>query len=256
MIRAGLVSITFRKRSPSDIVALVVRAGHHAIEWGGDLHVPHGDLEQAFDVKNMTQDAGLTCAAYGSYYRIGHSEKDDFHFEAVRDTACALGATAIRVWAGNKPLRDVDDAYRASIVDEARRIADLAAEVSLPVVFEYHAGTLTETDASAQQFLEEVNHPNVRTLWQPPNGVDPRINLAGLRAVLPHVFYMHVFHWWPTARERHPLADGKDAWLPYLRALHATGRDSLAMIEYVQNDDPENYLRDAATLNAWLDHVS
>jgi len=256
MIRAGLVSITFRKRTPRELVDLVQQAGHHAIEWGGDIHVPHGDLEQAFEVREMTQDAGLTCAAYGSYYRIGHSEDDDLRFETVRDTATALGASAIRVWAGNKPLRDVDAAYCAHIIEEARRIADLAAEASLPVVFEYHGGTLTETDASAQAFLRDVNHPNTRTLWQPPNGVDPSVNLKGLHAVLPHVFYFHVFHWWPTPKERQPLADGAHAWLPYLRALNGTGRDTLAMMEYVQDDRPENYLRDAATLNAWLGGLS
>jgi hypothetical protein len=44
MIQTGLVSITFRQLSPPAIIDLVRQAGLEGIEWGGDVHVPHGDL--------------------------------------------------------------------------------------------------------------------------------------------------------------------------------------------------------------------
>ena len=71
MLCGGLVSITFRRLSPREIVKLVKKSGLEGIEWGGDVHVPHGDLSVAREVATMTQEEGLVVAAYGSYYRVG-----------------------------------------------------------------------------------------------------------------------------------------------------------------------------------------
>jgi hypothetical protein len=43
----GLVSVTFRKLAPAAIVELAVKAQLRSIEWGGDVHVPHGDVRAA-----------------------------------------------------------------------------------------------------------------------------------------------------------------------------------------------------------------
>ena len=53
-LKTGLVSITFREKSPEEIVGLVVEAGLDGIEWGGDVHVPHGDLAKAREVRANT----------------------------------------------------------------------------------------------------------------------------------------------------------------------------------------------------------
>ena len=42
----GLVSVTFRDKTPAEIVSEVKKAGLDAIEWGGDVHVPHGDVKR------------------------------------------------------------------------------------------------------------------------------------------------------------------------------------------------------------------
>jgi hypothetical protein len=52
MIRTGLVSVTFRQLSAEEIIKLVVCAGLEGIEWGGDIHVPHGDLKRSSASKN------------------------------------------------------------------------------------------------------------------------------------------------------------------------------------------------------------
>ena len=49
-IYTGLVSITFRRLNPLEIVSLVAENGLTAIEWGGDIHVPPGKLKLARDV--------------------------------------------------------------------------------------------------------------------------------------------------------------------------------------------------------------
>jgi 3-dehydroshikimate dehydratase len=220
MIHSGLVSITFRQLSPQEIVDLVARAGLEGIEWGGDVHVPHGNLQRAREVRRMTQEAGLEIAAYGSYYRVEHD--DPAPFEPVLATAVELGAPAVRVWAGTCGSAEADAAYRAEVVELSRRIADRAASAGVTVAYEFHAGTLTDTNGSTRTLLEAVAHDNV-----------------------------HVFSW-GAAGERLPLADGEAGWMQYLRKIASTGRDHFVMLEFVQDDAPGSFLRDAATLRQWL----
>ena len=69
----GLVSVSFRQLPAEEIVRLCAECGLEAVEWGGDIHVPHGDCATAEKVSGLTEAAGLRTAAYGSYYRCGVS---------------------------------------------------------------------------------------------------------------------------------------------------------------------------------------
>ena len=250
MIHAGLVSITFRALSPRELVGLVSRAGLDGIEWGGDVHVPHGVLRQARRVRHMTREAGLEVASYGSYYRVGVDGMGPF--EPIVDTAVELGAPVIRVWAGDRASADVDAAYRTRAVHESRRVADLAGRAGVAIAYEFHPRTLTDTNESARALLQDVAHDNVGSYWQPPPGASVPVNLAGLEAVLPWLHHLHVFAWHGMTGERLPLADGESAWMQYLRKAASTRRDHYAMIEFVRDDAPEAFLHDAATLRRWL----
>lgn len=256
MIFPGLVSVTFRKLSPSDIVALVRQAGLTGIEWGGDVHVPHGNLARAREVREITEEAGLRVAAYGSYYRAGQSESDGLSFGSVLETALELGAPTIRVWPGTKGSESVSAQERAKVAADLLRIAALAAAKGVTVATEFHAGSLTDTNESAAQLLREAEHPALLTYWQPHNGEETAEALRGLKAVLPRVGNLHVFHWWPTSADRHPLEAGVERWGAFLgeikRATVPGGRDRFALLEFVKGDEPASFLRDAAALKAWL----
>jgi len=253
MLTPGLVSITFRKLSAEEIIELVRHAGLKSVEWGGDIHVPHGDLARAKDVRRQTEEAGLEVAAYGSYYRLGKSAKEGLDFDEVLGSAVALGAPRIRIWPGAKPSAEADEAYRREIADEANRIAEKAAGAGVGIAYEYHANTLTDTNESAQDLLARTDHSNITTLWQPPNGKSPEYCLEGLNAVLPRLSNVHVFHWGPSSKDRNLLEAGTERWKPYLEALRSTGRDHHLLLEFVKDDSPENFLADAATLSRWID---
>lgn len=243
----GLVSITFRELAPDRIIELVAEAGLDGIEWGGDVHAPHGDVAVARDLGDRTRDAGLRVLAYGSYYRLGQS--DNPPFDDVIQSAEALGADLVRIWAGRGKFADFIDDDRRRIADEARQVADRAADAGLTLAFEYHRNTLTETAESTRALLEAVDRRNVKTLWQPNPQISVDENEAALRTVLPWLVNLHVFSW-DEAGTRLPLAAGAAWWARYLAA--ARDRAHAGLIEFVAEASPEQFLRDARTLKGWL----
>jgi 3-dehydroshikimate dehydratase len=252
MLRPGLVSITFRALSPAEIIGLTRETGLEGVEWGGDVHVPHGDEKSAGEVGRLTRDAGLQVAAYGSYYKVGKSETDGLSFEAVLASAKALGAPTIRVWAGPKGSEESDETLRTQVEEDLRRIATRAAAEDITISLEYHNGTLTDTLESTVALLQKVNHPAVRTYWQPEHGRPTEEGVQQLLTLAAWLTHLHVFHWWPTPAERWPLADGAARWREFLQTAAELKGDRFVMLEFVQNDDPTQFRKDAATLKDWL----
>lgn len=250
--KSGLVSVTFRSLSVPDIIDLAVEARLDVLEWGGDIHVPAGDIAHARDVRRWTEDAGLYCAAYGSYYRLGQGEATGTAFEPIVETAVALGAPTIRVWTGTKGSDETTAVERKAIVEDARRCADLAWARGVTVSLEYHGGTLTDRRESVRSLMEEVSAPGLEFLWQPTNEAPEEECVERLIEVLPRLRHVHVFHWWPSAADRRPLVEGEACWKQYLQVLRKKGTPVPCLLEFVRDDSPEQFLQDAATLRRWL----
>jgi len=248
----GLVSVTFRKLSPRQVVEWTAQAGLEAVEWGGDIHVPAGDEAAAREVARITREAGLRVAAYGSYCRLGATGTP---FEAALKSARALGAPLIRVWAGAEGSVEAGEAGFRDVAAAAEAAAALARSEGMRLGLEYHAGTLTDTPASTARLLEAVEDPALVSFWQPPVGLSKGACLEGLNALVRRgrLGSLHVFHWWPDAQNRRPLAEGEDAWRTYLAAARSApgGRDYC--LEFVRDDDPGMGLEDAAVLRRWLE---
>jgi 3-dehydroshikimate dehydratase len=244
MICTGLVSVTFRKLKPEEIVELMKRAGLDGIEWGGDIHVPHGDIKQAARVLKLTRDAGLKVASYGSYYKVG--EDNDFDFCQVLDTAKALEAPVIRVWAGKLGSEKAEDKYWDNVVNESQSIAEAAAKENIKVAFEFHGNTLTDTNASALKLLREVNHDNIKSYWQPSLDMRMEERLEGLKEILPWLLHIHTFYW--KVGQRLELESGLSEWQEYMKIIQKAKGNRYAMIEFVKDDSPQQFLEDASAL--------
>lgn len=244
MLYSGLVSVTFRHLSPEEIVDLSLRAGVDGIEWGGDIHVPHGDTDRAAQVLTLTRNAGLLVASYGSYYRVG--EENGFSFGQVLDTAKALEAPVIRVWAGKRGSAESDNNYWSNVVDDARKIADAAAKEHIQVAFEFHGNTLTDTNDSCLKLLNDIDNNNIKTYWQPPVTMGINERKEGLRMILPWLSHIHVFHWMDG--NRLPLEDGTDEWKEYMEIIKSVEGSRYAMIEFVRDNSPQQFIDDANCL--------
>jgi sugar phosphate isomerase/epimerase len=238
---------------PKDIITLVKQAQVDAIEWGGDVHVPHGDVAKAKEVARMTHDAGLKVAAYGSYYRVGCEGRGSPPFQDVLDTAVALEAETIRVWAGDRGSKSAHDSWWNLVVRETRRIAELAQQAGLSISFEFHGNTLNDNADGARRLFRSVEHDNVFSYWQPDINLSIAGRYRGLKQLRRRLSNIHVFNW--LEGDRKPLGDATDEWQQYFWLVTETGRDHYALLEFVQDNMPPYFLRDAESLITILKRV-
>lgn len=247
-IRAGLCSVTFRALPPERIVGLAAAAGLDVIEWGGDVHVPPGDVCRAAEVARMTADAGLAVASYGSYFRAGSEES----LTAVLDSAAALGADRVRVWAGARGSAEASAEERHRIVTRLRQAADEAAARGIGLALEFHGGTLADTAPATLELLQEVDHPMLSTYWQPTVGAPVPVVLDEFRRLGPQVSAAHVFSWWPRT-ERHTLRSRSALWTRFFADVAAAPQPPRdALLEFVPDDAPELLAGEAAALLGFL----
>lgn len=245
-MRPGLCSVTFRQLTPERLVQVVAEAGLEVIEWGGDVHVPPGDPERAAQVAQATTDAGLAVCSYGSYFRAGADEQ----LTPILDSAQALGADRVRVWAGRVDSADASPEQYAQISGRLRDAVAEASERGITLALEYHRGTIADNPGAVLRLLDDV--PALSTYWQPSVGAPVDVALAEFDAVAAHASAVHVFSWWPAA-ERLRLDARQDLWTGLCSAasaLPSPPRD--ALLEFVPDDDPGLLATEAATLRHWL----
>lgn len=248
----ALCSVTFRALSPQELVPLAAANGVKAIEWGADVHVPAGDLDRARQVSALCQGNDIAAASYGSYVRAGDDTCRDEFIRAC-DTAAALGAANIRVWAGRQSAEHYSEAERLRVVTDLVNMAETAVNAGITVSIEFHRNTLTERVEDAVALLRQADHPNLFSYWQPVPGKSVEERLAELTALAPWLGHLHVFHWIPAddGDERRPLAEGMEVWKPVMNAWTPSehwAQPRLAMLEFVANDDPEQFRQDMRVL--------
>ena len=240
----GLVSVSFRSLEYKDIIKITKDSGLSAIEWGGDVHTPAGDLRKAEEIKNETSSAGLTVAEYGSYYRLGENNE-----EKKRDvvaSAHTLGCNTVRLWASVKNRAAHTDEEYDAVVSDTRQLCDSAPEIFF--CLECHNNTLTEDYHDAISFLRDVDRPNLKMFWQPNQYRDRDYNLASLRALLPYIKSVHVFAW--EGDRKLPLEAHADLWREYLNVLRSSFEEKIyLMLEFMPDNSPGSLKTEADTLN-------
>lgn len=237
-MKTGLVSVTFRSLSPEEIINLVKHEHLDGIEWGSDIHMPPDDLENAKNISKKMQN--LEVLSYGTYYRL--AENNSFH--KYLETALAINAKNIRVWAGTKNFEDADHDYFLKAVEDAKKIASAAAQYGIDISFEYHEGTLTNTQKSTIRLLNAIDMPNVYSYWQPLKGRSIDENIQDIKELsdMKKLKSIHVFQW--KNDDVFKLEDGIEEWKKYLSAANAEA----CLLEFVKDEQIENFHDDAKTL--------
>lgn len=256
----GLCSVTVRHLGIEEVARLAAEAGLLAIEWGGDVHVPPGDVDAAARARGASAAAGITCASYGSYL-LADGDGAAESVARVLDTAVDLGTSNVRVWT---PFGIEPGSRRTNeVVDALGAVSAAAADRDLTVGVEFHGSTLTATMTSVTALLDAVGAPNLATYWQPPYWLPARSvadDVREVEALSPRLSHVHVYEW-IGGEDRRPLAEGAHRWRAVFEAL-GTGAapdepsPRVAFLEFVAEDDPVALLRDARTLRNLLGEVA
>ena len=222
MNQVGLCSVTFRKKSVEEILLFCKENKIDCIEWGSDIHVPVGDLERAKAVKKLSEEYGVQCGSYGSYFKFRENED----FNAVSLTAEALGVNVIRVWAGEKNSEDLYCSIQQynQIVKTAKECAKIAKQRNQILAFEYHHSTCCNYAGSVLKLLSDIGEENVKTYWQPMYWLESASgkeeleeNIRSLRLLKDYVQNVHVYKW--RFHERRALKGSEKEWKQYVDIL-------------------------------------
>ena len=254
MLYSGIVSVTFRSLQPYEIIKLAGQAGLAGIEWGGDVHVPHGDVNKAREIYKMTIESGLKIPSYGAYYELGISRANGLEFDSVLESAVELHAPHIRVWAGNVGSRAASEDYRKSINEETQKLCDAALKEDIKISFEFHNDSLTDTPESTIRLIRDVNKSNLYTYWQAALNTQPEERLEGLKQIAPWLSNIHVYQL--EGYDRLELSDGEKEWQKYFEFASKIEGDRFCMLEFVKNELPEQMIRDAKVLNRLLQQAN
>ena len=252
MVKPGLVSVTFRDKPADEVLEIAAKCGLMGIEWGENAHVMPGDPEGAAELRRKTQGKGLAVAGYGSYFRLCTAEKPAEAFRPSLESAQALGAPYIRVWAGTLPSAEADEAYRNRAAEEARVICTMAEEAGIKIALEWHKNTLTDTNESAFRFLEETAHDNLYCLWQPTVALSLEERQEGLGRLGDRLLNIHTYYW-PEGK-RAPFEGGFREWRYYLEKLPAG--DRYMLLEFVKDNTPEQLAEDAEALKRFIKEIN
>jgi sugar phosphate isomerase/epimerase len=244
----GLVSISFRGLTTDEILGYVREASLDAIEWGGDVHVPAGNIDVAEKVGMKTRASGLLIPEYGSYYRLGVNAEEEL--DAVVASAKALGTDTVRIWAYNKSSARVSDEEYEAVVASAKRICQKYPEIVFCT--ECHNYTLTDDCDKHLKLLKDVGMENFKTFWQPNQLKSFAYNQRSAELLAPYTKAVHVFSW--EGDRKLPLIDHRDRWIAYLNAFlpQSRERDMHLMFEFMHDNRAETLAETAKQLRAIL----
>ena len=239
MYNAGLVSISFRDKSPEEIISAAKNAGLSHIEWGSDVHAPRNDIKRLEEISLLQKKEGISCSSYGTYFRLGVNDTSELH-EYI-SAAKILGTDILRLWCGNKGFKEYSQEEEDILFCECRKAAEIAEENDVTLCLECHNHTFTDCKEGAIKLMKLVNSPYFRMYWQPNQYVSEEENKRYIRLLSSFTRHIHVFNW--NEDNRYPLADSISLWKKYLSFLN---KDTTLLLEFMPDDN-------IATLNKEAD---
>lgn len=246
MYYPGFVSISFRDRTPEEIVSEAQKCHLGCIEWGSDVHAPRQDDSRMEELRALQAAHGLSCCSYGTYFRLGYSPLEELP-EYIR-AAKALGTGTLRLWAGRKKASSCTDEERLAFFSLCAQAAEIAQQHDVLLCLECHRRSYTETKEGALELMRYVNSPCFKMYWQPNPDLSVAENLAYIRALREYITHVHVFHW--EGDQRLPLQEGIPVWKQYLEEL---GGDHHLLLEFMPDDRLESLQAEARSLHELIE---
>ncbi len=226
----GLVSVSFRKNTPDEILKAVSDSALSFIEWGSDIHAPCRDREALLKIAKMQSEYGIKCSSYGTYFRLGQTPISELY--DYIEAAQILGTDILRVWCGVRCGAEYNSDERAELIEQCRIAARMASDAGVTICTECHAGTFTERLSDAVYLFNEVGSKSFCSYWQPFQTKSIEENLLYAETIAPFARHLHVFQW--KGSERFSLNEGIDEWRAYLSKFDTP---RMLLLEFMPDDD-------------------
>lgn len=245
MILSGLTSNTFPSFAPKRIIELCQAAGLAGIEWQERPHVPIGDLEAAARARAVTEEAGMVVISYAVDEPLGGDDRASI--PKLIETASELGAAAVRIRAGDLPLRKTDEEERESVAARITECVELAEKQGLLVAIDLNSQSQAPTGRDALELMRRAHVDTAHVFWSPQGNEDVEANIEDLTEVRDSVLGLHgsgVDEMLGLTM----LSELTDVWARYLSVLRDVDDDHWFCLRGVEDDKVESFYRDAQTL--------
>lgn len=240
VFQLGLVSVSFREKSPSEIIKAAKAADLNCIEWGSDVHAPCNDPQRLIQIKEVCDQNGILCCSYGTYFRIGQTPTEEI-YDYIR-AAKLLGTNILRIWAGNKNSGEYTEDEKQTFFSECAVLANIAEKENVVLCLECHNNTFTDCLSGWKALFSKVDSHHFKTYWQPNQFKSFGENLEYARAVAPQTTVIHAFHW--RGMEKLPLIEAKQEWQAYLNSFH----NIPVLLEFMPDNRIESLVAEAEAL--------
>ena len=237
----GLVSVSFRDRTPEEILKAMKLAGLSWIEWGSDVHAPCENVEGLRRLAEMQAKYGVQCSSYGTYFKIGVTPMESL--PAYIDAAKILGTRILRLWCGDRCGAEMTEEERQAFLPLCREAARIAEKKDAILCMECHKGTFTERPEDAVLLMQTVRSSHFRMYWQPFQWQSVQENIENAKAIAPFTEHIHVFHW--KQDEKLPLSEATDEWRKYLSEF---AMPHTLLLEFMPHDRLEELAAEAYAL--------
>lgn len=239
--KLGLVSISFRDKSPEEILTAMKDAGLSYVEWGSDVHAPKDDIEKLKSIVRLQNKYGIKCCSYGTYFRLGETLTEEL--ESYIDAAKTLGTDILRLWCGNKDSGEYSSEEKIKLFEECKKAAEIAQERNVTLCMECHNWSYTNTKESAFELIQTVNSPHFRMYWQPNQFREFEENIEYAKTISPYTEHIHVFKW--RGQKKFPLAEGIEEWKSFLACFNG---ERTLLLEFMPDNNIESLKTEADSL--------
>ena len=237
----GLVSVSFRKHLPKEIISAMKKTNLSCIEWGSDIHAPCHDMQRLYELVRLQEEYGIYCSSYGTYFRLGVTDVDEL--EKYIYAAKILGTKTLRIWCGDKRANLYSDIEKNLFLQEAKKAAEIAENFDVTLCAECHNNSYTETLEGALGLMKAVNSEHFGMYWQPNQFVDFETNTEYAKNISAFVRNIHVFNW--QGNNKHPLKSAAETWKKYLSYFDESQN---LLLEFMPDDDINSLEKEAESL--------
>ncbi len=241
MKKLGLVSISFRDKTPKEILIAMKNAGLSYIEWGSDVHAPKDDVEKINEIVKLQEEYGIECCSYGTYFRLGETPIEEL--EEYIKAAKLLGTDILRLWCGVKNRHNLTAEEKEKLFSDCKKTTEIAEKNNVVICLECHNNTYTEDLSGAIEIMEYVNSPFFCMYWQPNQFREFDENKKYAEKISPYTKHIHVFKW--RGQKKFSLHDGIEEWKAFLNCFN---EENTLLLEFMPDNNIESLKREADAL--------